>query len=417
MNRDNIINILWAMIASFATYSCMYAFRKPLTAATFDDYLLFGISYKVLIIITQVLGYLSAKFIGIKVISELKHKNRALSILILIAISNLALLLFAITPFPYNFLWIFFNGLPLGFIWGIVFSYIEGRKVTDILATFLSISFIVSSGFVKSIGRYFIESWKITEFWMPFVVGTIFLPLIILCVWMLEKIPKPSEEDIVSRSPRISLNAEKRKALFISYAPGLIAILLANMLLTVCRDIKDNFLVEIFKSIGLSTNISIYTQTETIVGITVLLLLSMLVFVQKNKKAFFIIHLIMLLGISLMFIAALFIQYKIADTFTLVILHGIGLYSAYIVFQSLYFERFIATFKIAGNVGFLIYLSDFVGYLGSCFILILKEFSGFSTNWAQFFILLSYIVSAFGIISVLLAMFYFNKKSSLSTHL
>ena len=417
MDRDKIINILWAMIASFATYSCMYAFRKPISAGTFEEYLLFGVNYKIIIIITQVLGYLSAKFIGIKLISELKNKNRALSILVLITISNIALLLFAITPFPYNFLWIFLNGLPLGFIWGIVFSFIEGRKVTDILATFLSISFIISSGFVKSIGRYFIKILNISEFWMPFAVGTIFLPLIILCIWMLEKIPKPTPEDVLSRSPRIALNAVQRKALFISFAPGLIAILLANMLLTVCRDIKDNFLVEIFKSIGLSTNISIYTQTETIVGITVLLLLSMLVFVQKNKKAFFIIHLIMLLGILLMFIAALFIQYKIADTFTLVILHGIGLYSAYIVFQSLYFERFIATFKIAGNVGFLIYLSDFVGYLASCFILIFKEFSGISTNWAQFFIFLSYIVSVFGIIAVFLAMLYFNKKSSVSTQL
>ena len=417
MDRDKIINILWAMIASFATYSCMYAFRKPISAGTFEEYLLFGVNYKIIIIITQVLGYLSAKFIGIKLISELKNKNRALSILVLITISNIALLLFEITPFPYNFLWIFLNGLPLGFIWGIVFSFIEGRKVTDILATFLSISFIISSGFVKSIGRYFIKILNISEFWMPFAVGTIFLPLIILCIWMLEKIPKPTPEDVLSRSPRIALNAVQRKALFISFAPGLIAILLANMLLTVCRDIKDNFLVEIFKSIGLSTNISIYTQTETIVGITVLLLLSMLVFVQKNKKAFFIIHLIMLLGILLMFIAALFIQYKIADTFTLVILHGIGLYSAYIVFQSLYFERFIATFKIAGNVGFLIYLSDFVGYLASCFILIFKEFSGISTNWAQFFIFLSYIVSVFGIIAVFLAMLYFNKKSSVSTQL
>jgi hypothetical protein len=77
MDRNRIITVIWAMFAAFATYSCMYAYRKPISAGTFEDYLLFGINYKVILIITQVLGYLSAKFIGIKIISELKRANRA----------------------------------------------------------------------------------------------------------------------------------------------------------------------------------------------------------------------------------------------------------------------------------------------------------------------------------------------------
>ena len=31
-----------AAFAAFATYFCMYAFRKPFTAATYDDEVLFG---------------------------------------------------------------------------------------------------------------------------------------------------------------------------------------------------------------------------------------------------------------------------------------------------------------------------------------------------------------------------------------
>ncbi len=202
------------MVAAFLTYSAMYAYRKPLTAGTFEGYLLWGIHYKVILVVSQVLGYLTAKFIGIKFISELKHRGRGLRLLALIGVAQLALLLFALTPFPYNFVWLFFNGLPLGMIWGIVFTYIEGRKATDVLATFLSISFIVSSGLVKSVGRWLIQGVGVPEFWMPFAVGCLFIPLVLLSTWMLEKIPPPTVADQDARSPRIPLDGQQRRKLF-----------------------------------------------------------------------------------------------------------------------------------------------------------------------------------------------------------
>jgi hypothetical protein len=162
--ENRYFRTIWAMVAVFATYICMYAYRKPLSAGTFAPYTLWGIDYKVILVITQVLGYLSAKLIGIKLISELRPERRQRMLLLLIGTSHAALLLFALTPFPFNFLWIFLNGLPLGLIWGIVFSYVEGRRATDMLATFLSISFIVGSGFVKSIGRYLMSEWAVPEF-------------------------------------------------------------------------------------------------------------------------------------------------------------------------------------------------------------------------------------------------------------
>ncbi len=94
--------------AVFLTYSAMYAFRKPLSAATFDGQVLWGISYKVILVITQVLGYLTAKFIGIKVIAELSKEKRFWLLIGLIATAELALVLFALTPYPYGFVWIFF---------------------------------------------------------------------------------------------------------------------------------------------------------------------------------------------------------------------------------------------------------------------------------------------------------------------
>ncbi len=372
--------------------------------------MLWGIHYKVILVVSQVLGYLTAKFIGIKFISELRPQGRGWRLLALIGIAQLALLLFAITPFPYNFVWLFFNGLPLGMIWGIVFTYIEGRKATDMLATFLSISFIVSSGLVKSIGRQFIEVVGFSEFWMPFAVGCTFVPLVALSTWMLEKVPPPTQEDQQVRSPRMPLDGPKRRKLFSAYAVGLVAVLLVNMFMTIGRDIKDNFLVEIFRSIGLDTHVSVYTQTETLVGLIVLALLSLMVFVQKNKQAFFLIHFIMMFGFGAMLWATWQLAEGGHNPLLLMVVHGVGLYTAYIVFQSVYFERFIATFKVSGNVGYLIYLSDFVGYLASCIVLISKDVLGFSTAWNQFFIQLSYTVGILGIAMVVIAVAFFSRR-------
>jgi len=55
----------------------MYAFRKPFTAATFDGLTLFGFDYKIILIITQAIGYTLSKFIGIRLVSELEPEKES----------------------------------------------------------------------------------------------------------------------------------------------------------------------------------------------------------------------------------------------------------------------------------------------------------------------------------------------------
>ncbi|MFW1466526.1 DUF5690 family protein, partial [Vibrio parahaemolyticus] len=57
----------------------------------------------------------------------------------------------------------------------------------------------------------------------------------------------------------------------------------------------------------------------------------------------------------------------------------------YIPFNSVYFERLIATFRFTGNVGFLIYVADSFGYLGSVSVLVSKEVLKIKLNWVDFF--------------------------------
>ncbi len=198
--QNQAVFSLYAIVASFCTYSCMYAFRKPFAVATFDDLQYWNIDYKILLITAQVAGYTLSKFLGVKLISEMENAKRAFYIITLVGIAGLALLLFAIIPAPYNIVCLFLNGLPLGMIWGLVFSYLEGRKVTEILGAGLSVSFIFSSGFVKSVGKLVMIQWGFSEYWMPLVTGLLFMVPLILFVFMLDLLPNPTAEDIRSRT-------------------------------------------------------------------------------------------------------------------------------------------------------------------------------------------------------------------------
>ena len=68
----------------------------------------------------------------------MKNEKMATGIIKLIAIAWIALLFFAITPPPYNIFFLLLNGIPLGIIYGLVFSYLEGRKTTELLGAVLA---------------------------------------------------------------------------------------------------------------------------------------------------------------------------------------------------------------------------------------------------------------------------------------
>ena len=165
----------YASLAAFGTYFCMYAFRKPFAAGEYADMELWGIDYKILLIISQVAGYALSKFIGIRVIAELSHHRRIVTLIGLILFAELALLGFGAVPYPFNFALLFLNGLPLGMVYGVVFSYLEGRQSTEALTAALIASFMLASGIVKAVGKFTIDTWQVPEFWMPATTGLLFL--------------------------------------------------------------------------------------------------------------------------------------------------------------------------------------------------------------------------------------------------
>ena len=75
----------------------------------------------------------------------------------------------------------------------------------------------------------------------------------------------------------------------------------------------------------------------------------------------------------------------------------------------------LAAYKVQGNVGFVIYIADAFGYLGTVVVLLVKEFITIKYSWVDFFTWLFYISSFAGILlvlwgSTLFAKIYRNNK-------
>ena len=183
---------LYATVAAFSTYFCMYAFRKPFSAGTYEGLVFFGteVELKTAFALSQLIGYTISKFMGIKVNSEQGHAGRAKLLVALILAALMALLLFAVLPTQWKWLAIFANGLPLGMVWGLVVSFLEGRRTSDALMAGLCCSFILASGVVKDSGRWLMNQQGVSEFWMPFATGALYLPGFLIAVWLLKQLQR-----------------------------------------------------------------------------------------------------------------------------------------------------------------------------------------------------------------------------------
>lgn len=401
---------LYTAMAAFCLYTCVYAFRKTFAAASFEGIFYAGVSYKVWLVIFQVVGYGLSKFIGIKVISELKAHSRSAGILILVSIAGASWLLFAITPAPYNIIFLFTNGLPLGMIWGMVFGYLEGRRMTEVLGAALSVSFIFSSGLCRSTGAYLIRDWGVSETWMPFVTCCIYSIPLLVFLYLLDKVPPPSALDEQLRTRRQPMDRSERKKFIVTFLPGIILFVLCYMLLTVFRDFRDNFSAEVWKTLGYGNSPEIFTTTEVPVSIAVLVIMGSIMIIRNNQLALMINHVIIMAGMILIGISTFLFEQHIITPPVWMILIGLGLYMGYVPFNSIFFDRLIAAFQYIGTVGFIMYVADSFGYLGSVSILFFKEFGYASVSWLKVFMYSGYIISVAGTLLIAGSMLYFHLK-------
>jgi hypothetical protein len=356
------------------------------------------------------MGFAVSKGIGVKIVSEMKPENRARNLMIFTGLSGLSMLFFGIVPAPYNLIFVFFASLPLGMFYGVILGFLEGRMITDLLVAALTASFIIGSGFAKSIGKWVMDFLGVSEFLMPFVADVLMYIPLCISIWFLAQMPVPNASDINDRVERRPMFKEERKAFLKEFGLGMFLFIISYVLLTAYREFRDNFMPEILKELGYGGQTALFTKTEVPIAIIVLLLMASMRLITNHKKAFLLIQSLLLLGAVIIAVSTFLYQIQVINPIFWLIGVGFGAYIAYSMCNSLYFERMLAAFKYTATVGFMITLADYYAYFGSLGVLFYKNFFQTEMPNVTFFIYTSYFLSGTYFLMVLVSIFYFEKK-------
>ncbi|HRW99763.1 MAG TPA: DUF5690 family protein, partial [Cyclobacteriaceae bacterium] len=281
---------------------------------------------------------------------------------------------------------------------------------TEALGAGLSTSFIFASGFSRSTGAYIMQEWHVSEFWMPFVTCCIFILPLVLFLWILDQVPAPSSLDEQMRTKRTPMNKEARVNFIKSFFPGIVLFVVAYMLLTAYRDFRDNFSAEIWTSLHYTNSPQIFTITEVPVAIAVLIIMASIMFIKSNRVALVVNHVIILAGMIIIGWSTYLFEVGSLQAPIWMVLIGLGLYMGYVPFNSIFFERLLAAFRYTGTVGFVMYVADAFGYLGSVGVMFFKEFGFANLSWLSFFMKAGYATSIVGCLLTFGSLVYFIEK-------
>lgn len=410
LSRHPLLLAVYGGIIAFCTYSCMYAFRKGFAVGTYD-FQIFGMQAKVVFVVAQLIGYTLSKFYGIRFISGLDPKNRVGLIIGLNLLAWFFLLGFAIFDDEWKAGMMLASGLPLGLIWGLVFSFLEGRRTTELMGAFLCVSFIFSSGFVKSVAKWVHLSWNVPELWVPFATGAIFVIPLIIFTWLLGNMPPPNEEDRSLRAARPAMSDEQRRNFIRKYYPGLLLLTVVYVMLTILRDLRDNFMADVWREHQIDHLPALFTKTEVPASLIILTAIGLMFLIRSNKRAFNVSLGMVFGGLLLSTLSTLlFMQGQISVVSWMTAI-GLGLYMGYIPFNTMLYERMIAILKEPVNIGFLMYISDALGYLGSMVLLVGNEWVGIeATNWTNLLCRAILVAGTAGMLFTIFSWVFFKRQ-------
>lgn len=104
---------------------CACAARRTCSCVTLS------LSLQTAYVLAQLFGYLTSKFVGIKIVSEAVESNRFAALVFLIFFSEMGLVLVGLLNQNWAVLGFFLNGLPLGVSTRYLFGLCAGRKIYD----------------------------------------------------------------------------------------------------------------------------------------------------------------------------------------------------------------------------------------------------------------------------------------------
>ena len=151
-------------------------------------------------------------------------------------------------------------------------------------------------------------------------------------------------------------------------------------------------------------------RSEILVALIVLVANGLSVLIIDNRRAFFASLGVALTGGVLMLAALAGLSGSWLGGFSFMVLLGTGLYLPYVAVHTTLFERLIAMSRDRGNLGYLMYVADSVGYLGYAALMIAKGLLPNASDFLQFFKATCWILAALTCASLIISWGYFARQ-------
>lgn len=403
-------------LAAFGAYFCMYAFRKPFTAAGWAEHGAFGVEGKTALVTAQVLGYTVSKFLGIPIIGGMRKERRVAFLLLLVGIAELALIVLAWVPPRFGIVLLFLNGLPLGMVFGLVLGCLEGRRLTEAMTAALCASFILADGVTKSVGAWLLEV-GVPEVWMPATAGGLFLIPLLASAALLNRSAGPDQSDVALRSERTPMDRAERRQFARRHASVLLGIVSLYLLITILRSVRADFAPELWAALGYRGESSVFARSEVLVALGVLVVNGAAVRLVDNRRGF--AYGLFVAGMGLLLVATVLAVRRPlgVPAFTFMVILGLGLYLPYVAVHTTLFERLVAMTRDRANIGYLMYLADSVGYLGYVVLMLVRGAVPTGESFLDFFVTTAWTVALLGALALACCVIWFRGRASRSLQL
>jgi len=349
---------------TFSIYTCMYALRKPFSGLTFNDMMLWGLNIKIWMVLCQLIGYTLSKIVGIRFFGGLNRDYRGIFLICLMAASLIPLVIIRFTSIEFWPFLMVLNGFPLGLVWGLVFSYVEGRKFTELIGAMLACTFVFSSGWVKTIALWLQSSLELSINEVPYITGAFALFPAVIFIILLERFPGPTAEDIELRLERKALDHPTQKKILGDLQYLILPFVIIYGLLTILRDFRDNFSADMLNQYLVYNTLS-FVKIELPITLLLLCIVPVFSFIKSHTKSLKLTAYCITIGGFICLISVIGFQLQLISLPALLVISGTGLYLGYILINISVMDRIIGLSGTNGNSGFLIYIADSVGYLFS----------------------------------------------------
>ena len=264
--------------------------------------------------------------------------------------------------------------VPCSMIYGAMISYAEGRQATEVIVAMLSLTLVLAGGISRAISAALLNQ-GIAPQWLSTVTSSLGTGIALVCLCLLERAPRASAADIVKRGKRGPMPADQRMAFLLRYKFGLVLCIFSYAAVMSIRSFRDYFALELYyHALAKPPSPSTYFFADLPGAVVVCFVLASMSKISQNRQALKVMISLMIICSTGLLIATLLYQSSVISGYVWLVLCGAGIYGAYLVMGTAFYDRLLAAAGAKGTIMFLQFISDGSGWIGTVGILLFRTF-------------------------------------------